>query len=49
MFNKNKVPPKPRDVADVAAKVNRICLNSHLLKGPDNLVPLHAGLFKFRE
>ncbi|XP_055918462.1 uncharacterized protein LOC129950553 [Eupeodes corollae] len=25
---------------------DRVC---HLMKGPDNLVPLHAGIFKFRE
>ncbi|XP_055910446.1 uncharacterized protein LOC129944807 [Eupeodes corollae] len=49
VVNQNKHPPKPRVVADVAAKVNGVSLNSHLLKGPDNLVPLHAGLFKFRE
>ncbi|XP_055910058.1 uncharacterized protein LOC129944558 [Eupeodes corollae] len=49
IVNPNKFPPKPRCVADVAAKVNGISLNTHLMKGPDNLVPLHAGLFKFRE
>lgn len=47
--NPNKFPPKPRVVADVAAKVCNQSLNTHLLKGPDNLVPLAAGLFKFRE
>ncbi|XP_055847134.1 uncharacterized protein LOC129912762 [Episyrphus balteatus] len=49
IINPNKSPPKPRCVADVAAKVSGISLNSHLMKGPDNLVPLHAGIFKFRE
>ncbi|XP_055836519.1 uncharacterized protein LOC129905140 [Episyrphus balteatus] len=49
IVNPNKSPPKPRCVADVAAKVNGVSLNTYLSKGPDNLVPLHAGLFKFRE
>ncbi|XP_055910847.1 uncharacterized protein LOC129945212 [Eupeodes corollae] len=47
--NPNKLPIKPRCVCDVAAKVDGVSLNTFLLKGPDNLVPLHAGLFKFRE
>lgn len=47
--NRNKIPPKPRDVADVAAKVNGVSLNSNLLKGPDNMICMTRGLFKFRE
>ncbi|XP_055902932.1 uncharacterized protein LOC129939084 [Eupeodes corollae] len=47
--NPNKSPPKPRDVADFAAEVCGVSLNSHLLKGPDNIVSLHAGIFKLRE
>ncbi|XP_055846083.1 uncharacterized protein LOC129912027 [Episyrphus balteatus] len=47
--NPNKFPIKPRDVADFAAKVRGVALNTYLLKGPDNLVSLHAGIFKLRE
>lgn len=49
IVNPNKVPPKPRDVADVAATARGESLNSNLLKGPDNLSPLLSGLFKLRE
>lgn len=49
VHNMNKVPPKPRMVTDVAARVEGQSLNSNLLPGPDNLAPLLAGLFKFRE
>jgi Pao retrotransposon peptidase/Family of unknown function (DUF5641)/Protein of unknown function (DUF1759)/Integrase zinc binding domain len=49
VVNVNKVPPKPRDVADVAAKVKGISLNSQLLSGPNNLAPLLCGLLKVRE
>lgn len=48
-FNKNKVPPKPRWVVDTACKHKGISLNSRLLKGPDNLIPLTQALFHFRE
>lgn len=51
IVNENKVPPKPRFVFDYAAKVGSpgTSVNSQLLKGPDNLVPLLSGLCKFRE
>jgi hypothetical protein len=49
VVNQNKQPPKPRDVADVAACVKGVSLNSRLLKGPDNLAPMLGGIFKFRE
>ena len=49
IVNQNKIPPKPRDVADVAAKVKGESLNTNLLKGPDNLIPLMAALFKVRQ
>ena len=39
-FNANKIPPKPRWVVDGASKHHGISLNSVLLKGPDNLIPL---------
>ncbi|KAG5666058.1 hypothetical protein PVAND_017820, partial [Polypedilum vanderplanki] len=48
-FNKNKQPPKARWVVDTASKHNGISLNSKLLKGPDNLIPLTQALFHFRE
>lgn len=48
VINPNKEVPKPRVVADVAAQVNGVSLNSKLLKGPDYMVPLLAGLFQFR-
>ena len=47
--NPNKFPIKPRDVADFAAKVRGVALNTYLLKGPDYLVSFHAGIFKLRE
>lgn len=49
VVNENKIPPKPRDVADVAAQVRGVSLNTNLLKGPDNMAPLLGGLCKFRE
>ncbi|XP_070492311.1 uncharacterized protein [Chironomus tepperi] len=48
-FNNNKQPPKPRWVVDTACKHEGVSLNSRLLKGPDNLVPLTQALFHFRE
>jgi len=48
-FNNNKQPPKPRWVVDTACKHGGVSLNSRLLKGPDNLVPLTQALFHFRE
>lgn len=44
-----KKPEKPRWVVDTAAKTNGISLNSALLKGPDNLIPLTQALCHFRE
>lgn len=49
VFNKNKVPPKPRWVNDTAAECQKISLNSQLLKGPDNLVPLPQALCSLRK
>ncbi|XP_058840055.1 uncharacterized protein LOC131695549, partial [Topomyia yanbarensis] len=48
VFNPNK-PGKTRIVWDWAAKTNGVSLNSMLLKGPDQLVPLNDILYKFRE
>lgn len=48
MINHNK-PGKIRIVWDAAAKVKNVSLNSFLLKGPDQLKPLVAVLFRFRE
>lgn len=44
-----KKPGKIRLVWDAAAKVNDVCLNTVLLKGPDQVTPLLAVLFRFRE
>ncbi|XP_070492639.1 uncharacterized protein [Chironomus tepperi] len=49
VFNKNKSPPKPRWVNDTAACFKGISLNSQLLKGPDNLVPLPQSMCSLRE
>lgn len=49
VVNNNKIPPKPRWVVDTACTHDGISLNSALLKGPDNLVPLTQALFHFRE
>lgn len=48
-FNQNKIPPKPRNVCDVAAKTKGVSLNSCLLKGPDNLSPLPRSLMHLRK
>lgn len=48
-FNNNKQPPKPRWVVDTACKHDGVSLNSRLLKGEDNLIPLTQALFHFRE
>lgn len=49
VVNNNKIPPKPRWVVDTACKHEGVSLNSALLKGRDNLVPLAQALFHFRE
>lgn len=51
VVNENKIPPKPRLVMDFAARAGSegTSVNSKLLKGPDNLASLLAGLCKFRE
>jgi len=49
VFNKNKSPPKPRWVNDTAACYKGVSLNSELLKGPDNLVPLPQSMCSLRE
>ncbi|XP_036347760.1 uncharacterized protein LOC118757126 [Rhagoletis pomonella] len=48
VFNVNK-PGKLRLVFDAAAAVNRVSLNSVLLKGPDEMQPLIRVLLQFRE
>ncbi len=48
VFNPKK-PLKFRTVWDAAAKVKNVSLNSVLLKGPDQLVPLPDVLRRFRE
>lgn len=49
VINQNKVPPKRRCVADVAAVQGGVSLNSCLLQGPDNLIALPAALCRARE
>ena len=49
VINRNKIPPKRRCVADVAAEEQGISLNSCLMKGPDNLIALPAALCRARE
>ncbi|XP_055633289.1 uncharacterized protein LOC129773669 [Toxorhynchites rutilus septentrionalis] len=44
-----KKPGKIRIIWDAAAKVEVVSLNSVLLKGPDQLVPLLGVLFRFRQ
>ncbi|XP_055604650.1 uncharacterized protein LOC129752888 [Uranotaenia lowii] len=44
-----KKPEKVRMIWDAAATVNGVSLNSMLLKGPDELVPLPWILFRFRQ
>ncbi|XP_053699404.1 uncharacterized protein LOC128746376 [Sabethes cyaneus] len=44
-----KKPGKIRIVWDAAAKVSGVSLNSVLMKGPDQLVPLLGVLFRFRQ
>ncbi|KXJ79503.1 hypothetical protein RP20_CCG000608 [Aedes albopictus] len=48
VVNPNK-PGKLRIVWDAAAKVGKLSLNSFLLKGPDQVTPLHQVLQRFRE
>ncbi|XP_055617605.1 uncharacterized protein LOC129762983 [Toxorhynchites rutilus septentrionalis] len=48
VFNPNK-PNKVRIVWDCAAETRGISLNSMLLKGPDQVIPLDVVLYKFRE
>jgi transposase InsO family protein len=45
----NPKKEKPRWVMDTACNHNGVSLNSTLLKGPDNLIPLTQALFHFRE
>lgn len=49
VINANKTPPKPRWVVDTSCCHYGVSLNSTLLKGPDNLIPLTQALFHFRE
>lgn len=49
VINPNKHPPKPRWVVDTASKHEGVSLNSALVKGEDNLIPLTQALFHFRE
>ncbi|XP_055609919.1 uncharacterized protein LOC129756897 [Uranotaenia lowii] len=44
-----KKPGKVRLIWDAAAKVEKVSLNSVLLKGPDLLTPLPTVLFRFRQ
>ncbi|XP_055587983.1 uncharacterized protein LOC129740353 [Uranotaenia lowii] len=44
-----KKPGKVRLIWDAAAEVNKVSLNSVLLKGPDQLTPLPSVLFRFRQ
>lgn len=48
VVNPNK-PGKIRLIWDAAAKVNRVSLNSILLKGPDMLASLSAVLSRYRQ
>lgn len=45
----SKKPEKVKLIWDAAAKVNGICLNTMLLKGPDLLSPLLSILFQYRQ
>lgn len=49
VINHNKTPPKPRWVHDTRCAHQGVSLNSALLPGPDNLLPLTQSLFHFRE